>query len=179
MSSTGARRSWRCHLPSLGQLRSVPPRSFQLLGSRVSSRYNATFRCRQDWEYRSSPKWGANNSEDPLFSHPGGQRGPDQAQSHRRAGTYPLHIPAPLALRVAAAASTRTANSARAPELPCSLSIAPPPVCPAGRQGSRLRPTLALPLPWAGHVLERRPQATCPAPPLCRPSPVPLAVWVP
>lgn len=172
MSSIGARRSWRCHLPTLGQLRSVPPRSFRLSGSSVSSRYNATLRCRRGKEYRSSLKWGANNSGDPsCFPTPGGQRGPDRALIHGHAGTYPLHIPAsPL--------SALPQPRPRAqPTLPCSLSIAPPQVCPAGRQGSRLRPTPALPLPWAGHVPERRPQATCPAPPLCRPSPVPPAAW--
>jgi hypothetical protein len=30
----------------------------------------------------------------PCSPIPGGQHGPDGAQSHRRAGTYPLHIPA-------------------------------------------------------------------------------------
>lgn len=129
-----------------------------------------TLRCRQGREYRSSLKWGANNGSDPSCSPtPGGQSGPDRAQIHGHAGTYPLHIPAPP---LSALPQPRPRAQ---PTLPCSLSIAPPQVCPAGRQGSRLRPTPALPLPWAGHVPERRPQATCPAPPLCRPSPAPPA----
>lgn len=95
MRSIGARRSWPCHLPTLGQLKSVPSGSFQRSGSSVSSQYNTPLRCRQGWEYRSSPKWGANNSSAPCSPTLGGQRGPDPAQRHWHAGTYPLHIPAP------------------------------------------------------------------------------------
>lgn len=45
MRSTGA-KSWRGH-PSLGQLRSVLPRSFQISGCSMSLCYNAPLCCRQ------------------------------------------------------------------------------------------------------------------------------------
>lgn len=109
----------------------------------------------------------------PCSLIPGGQRGPDRAQRHRHAGTYPLHIPAsPLQSR---------------PRAPPTLSG--PQSCPAACQSLHRQsvPLAALvcgsappePFPCPGRVTCPRggPQATCPAPPLCRPSPVPLVAW--
>lgn len=96
----------------------------------------------------------------PCSLIPGGQHGPDPAQRHWRAGTYPLHIPA-----------SPPQSRPRAPP-----TLSGPQSCPAACQslhrqsvplaalGLRLRPTGALPLPWAGHVSERRAPGHVPGP---------------
>lgn len=134
MRSIGARRSSRCHPSHPGATQIGPAKvlSAPTLQRVLKLQYTPPLQAGLSRDHL--PNEVQTTEMTPLFSHPRRPTRPRPSVEPLACGHLPAPHPGASTLRVTAAGSTRAANS-RAPELRWRLSIAPPPVCPAGCLG--------------------------------------------